>query len=600
MAAIPDQYVDRIKDFEGSKDSGWDHKQFSGPYGVRRGPNEHLTLDQADQRMQGELGNANAVVKSLGVPLPLGIEAALTSLTYNAGSKWLHSGLGQALRDGDFNRARQLFLQYNKAGGATEPGLVRRRQQELAWWDEGGAPDARVASAAPMPSGAVDSAIELPTAEVAQETPAGVSDAVLDSLLKKPDSTPTSAPQAKLEEKESAPAPASPVSASSQQSFTGNPNASLRAMQALDMARAATPYIGKIDAGIVPKLHTEKMLQTASLDPSLDNGDDEMRGLGEPFRRAFADGGAPDDNPWLGTRQSSNVEDRTGNWGDTLGAIYDQAAAVPGQFGRFLGSLAPNINRMMGRLPSGDDYQQLGSMMPKTEPHPYTGAPYRTPNVNPDGDGFNPDTALAAMSGAALSHVNLAPKPLMPMPTNAEEVKGPENYADGGATPAWYAKQEARGMTHSGPLMSAVPGRTDQLPISVKSGSYVVPADVVSALGEGNTAAGNNILKSMFTGPFGMPTLHSRGLSGTRSSKRSSGFGAPKATPLPKIKPTKYAAGGVVPIIAAGGEYVIDPDQVAQVGNGDMEQGHAILDAFVNNVRAQHIKTLQSLPGPNK
>lgn len=59
------------------------------------------------------------------------------------------------------------------------------------------------------------------------------------------------------------------------------------------------------------------------------------------------------------------------------------------------------------------------------------------------------------------------------------------------------------------------------------------------------------------------------------------------------------AASGV-PIVAAGGEYVLSPEQVRGVGNGDLDTGHRVLDRFVKDTRAQLIKTLQKLPGPKK
>lgn len=43
---------------------------------------------------------------------------------------------------------------------------------------------------------------------------------------------------------------------------------------------------------------------------------------------------------------------------------------------------------------------------------------------------------------------------------------------------------------HVGPIHSPVAGRTDHLPINVPSGCYVIPADIISAMGEGNTMAG--------------------------------------------------------------------------------------------------------------
>jgi hypothetical protein len=126
----------------------------------------------------------------------------------------------------------------------------------------------------------------------------------------------------------------------------------------------------------------------------------------------------------------------------------------------------------------------------------------------------------------------------------------------------------------TGPLHSDVPGRTDALPIDVPEGSYVIPADVVSALGQGNTAAGQKALAAM-TKPKG-PVRH-------------------KAIP----RPTK-ANGGAVPIAAAGGEHVITPADVSAIGGGDMERGHEILDEFVKAVRAENIQHLASLPGPRK
>ena len=62
---------------------------------------------------------------------------------------------------------------------------------------------------------------------------------------------------------------------------------------------------------------------------------------------------------------------------------------------------------------------------------------------------------------------------------------------------------------HTGPLHSTVAGRTDHLPSNVPNGAYVLTADVVSGLGEGNTMAGFKAAKRMFEGAHrhfgGMP-----------------------------------------------------------------------------------------------
>lgn len=112
-------------------------------------------------------------------------------------------------------------------------------------------------------------------------------------------------------------------------------------------------------------------------------------------------------------------------------------------------------------------------------------------------------------------------------------------------------------------------GRTDNKPIDVEEGSYVIPADILSGLGEGNSHAGWAALQSQ----FGMDVPH----------KADGGeIGAP------------------IPIVAASGEGVIPAGKVAEIGGGDLQRGHSILDAMVKHVRKKTIKTLKRLPGPKK
>lgn len=115
-----------------------------------------------------------------------------------------------------------------------------------------------------------------------------------------------------------------------------------------------------------------------------------------------------------------------------------------------------------------------------------------------------------------------------------------------------------------GPIHSDVAGRTDHLPINVPSGAYVIPADIVSALGEGNTMAGFRDLNDM--------------------------FGIQRETP--NDVPTE--------VVVAGGEYIIAPDTVLAIGGGDMNRGHTELDRFVVMKRAETVKTLKGLPGPRR
>lgn len=165
----------------------------------------------------------------------------------------------------------------------------------------------------------------------------------------------------------------------------------------------------------------------------------------------------------------------------------------------------------------------------------------------------------------------------------------------GGGAPPFGERMAARALVHEGFLHSPVPGRTDKLPISVSGGAYVLPADHVAAVGQGNSLAGASIVNKMFKlGPYGsQPTpLH------------SIKAGAPRIN-LGQGKQFKHASGGAAghgkptPIIAAGGEIVIPPHAIID-RFGSLEKGHKALDQWVINTRKQHIKTLKGLKPPRK
>jgi hypothetical protein len=141
---------------------------------------------------------------------------------------------------------------------------------------------------------------------------------------------------------------------------------------------------------------------------------------------------------------------------------------------------------------------------------------------------------------------------------------GAPKFANGGrAKRVGQALKRAR--VTVGAVMGRTGGRADALQVSVPAGAYVVPADVVAALGEGNSAAGMEKLGKQF--------------------------------PVPRAR---RANGGAVPIHISDGEFVVHPDAVAALGRGDPAHGHDILDAFVLSTRNDHINHLKSLPGPNQ
>ena len=115
----------------------------------------------------------------------------------------------------------------------------------------------------------------------------------------------------------------------------------------------------------------------------------------------------------------------------------------------------------------------------------------------------------------------------------------------------------ARGLIHS-----PTGGRADHVGTQVRRGSYVVPADVVSGLGQGNTLAGGNVLRQVLG-------THGQGLA-------NGGM----------------AGDDLVPVLLSGGEYVVEPEHVAAVG------GAGVMDNLVEAVRAHTVGTLERLPPP--
>ena len=194
----------------------------------------------------------------------------------------------------------------------------------------------------------------------------------------------------------------------------------------------------------------------------------------------------------------------------------------------------------------------------------------------------------AALDVARRARDNGGPLPSVPTPRPVQQVQ--QLGGLGGQT-----------KIHTGPIHSSVAGRTDHLPVHVPSGSYVIPADIVSAMGEGNTNAGFKIMRRVFSGlPYGrtsaQPYGHRNGPYGGGSGPYNQA-GGPYGANL-----SGHAAGGStgndVKVVVAGGEYTLTPEEVLKAGDGDMDRGHRVLDDFVKSYRAKTIHTLKNLPGP--
>jgi hypothetical protein len=239
--------------------------------------------------------------------------------------------------------------------------------------------------------------------------------------------------------------------------------------------------------------------------------------------------------------------------------------------------------------PSGDaaHISSVGSKV-LIATHPSTGTTFRVPEdqVEPLIAAASAPTAYAQGGGAGGGEYRL-------------EMQHKGGYAEGGSAPAAPAGPKGP-MLHVGPIHSAVAGRTDHLPMHVPSGSYVLPADIVSAHGEGNSMAGYKVMRRVFGGTPYAGKKEPYGHSGGPYSKGAAPYDQGDGPYGAKLGHAKGGKTDGVPIIAAGGEMVLSPEQVRRVGGGDLDMGHRVLDEFVKRSRKELIKTLVKLPGPRK
>jgi hypothetical protein len=158
-------------------------------------------------------------------------------------------------------------------------------------------------------------------------------------------------------------------------------------------------------------------------------------------------------------------------------------------------------------------------------------------------------------------------------------------------------------------------GGSSTVPLSSKDSylknAYTLPGAVhLNVNGPG--FAGSGIINEGFkTGPFGVsqrgaqfsqlktaPMPSDIESLGERLRQNKAGTPAPQAEK--RGGPVMSGNHRPVPIVAAGGEYVVHPDIVRHLGGGNVQKGHDYLDNFVKYVREHTIKTLKNLPGPRR
>lgn len=136
MTALDPTLVKFVKDEEGfTRCATWDYQQWTNGYGTRaHHPRECITEAEAERRLGVEMEAAQAAVLHFQPTMPQGVENALIDLTFNAGAAWMHDGLGEEVRAGNWAAAKEHLLQYDHAGGRVLSDLKKRRIAEASWF----------------------------------------------------------------------------------------------------------------------------------------------------------------------------------------------------------------------------------------------------------------------------------------------------------------------------------------------------------------------------------------------------------------------------------------------------------------------------------
>lgn len=321
------------------------------------------------------------------------------------------------------------------------------------------------------------------------------------------------------------------------------------------------------------------------------NVSDTIRELhtGNTYKRTLAKFGKGDANRQAVAIALSNARKGRADGGvvgyDMGGGVSPQlmaAMATMSNQGGLPNQFKPGLNAPMGVAPSMPmPNAQMGPMQPSMVP--------------PTG------MAQPPSPGMMTTPTNPMSRPLMARGGVPERASGGFSMQKGpNLNPSWETKQEARGMLHTGPVMSSVPGRTDRHNLMVPGSSYVLPSQHVASLGQGNTMAGFASLNRMFGpgGPYGAPSM--RMAHGAGAPRPPKAIGMMHNGGYSEGGPRGDGVGKPTPVVLSGGEFVVDPESVRRVGKGNIKNGHAILDRWVMATRKKEIETQKRLPPPAK
>lgn len=107
-----------------------------GHYGPDVRAGQRITQQQALDLLARDVARFEAPVNAIGADFTQGQFDALVSLAYNCGPGAMQGTIATLARKGDMESIPAVMRQYVHAGGHVLPGLVRRREAEIAVFNE--------------------------------------------------------------------------------------------------------------------------------------------------------------------------------------------------------------------------------------------------------------------------------------------------------------------------------------------------------------------------------------------------------------------------------------------------------------------------------
>lgn len=279
-----------------------------------------------------------------------------------------------------------------------------------------------------------------------------------------------------------------------------------------------------------------------------------------------------------------------------MGGTVDPSSGGIGGFSPSAQTQNPAMQGVIQRYASlpTEKLQELAARMQGTPYAPVIQKILQQKQTQPNSQGASP---VAQATNGSLAATTFNPVMNAAPPVAAQRRGGatPQRRADGGMSPSaevpWWTRSDSSDINH-GLVSGSSLGRADAVSTSAPAGAYIIPADVVAGLGDGNNLAGAKVIdEAIRTGPGGTAPVATRHGSGPprppAPARDARGGGVQRSTPT-----------GRVPVLLSSGEFVVHPDIVRRIGNGNLKAGHRTLDAFVLHQRAKHIKKLKSLAPP--